>query len=121
MQKRCKVLIADDNDRARHGLRALLSVQHGIELVGEAADGLEAVQMAGEYQPDVLLMDVRMPDMDGLEAARQIKERRPEVRVVVMSMSTRHRAAALASGVDGFLRKGCSVEELLSGILGTRV
>ena len=117
MQKRCKVLIADDNDRARHGLRALLAVRQEIEIVGEAADGRQAVQMVRAYQPDVVLMDAQMPQMDGLEAARQIKARWPEVRVVVVSMYVTRRTQALAAGADAFLSKGCRVEELLDAVL----
>jgi YesN/AraC family two-component response regulator len=121
VQERCKVLIADDNDRARNGLRALLAIRQEIEIVGEAADGREAVQMVREHQPDVVLMDARMPHVDGLEATRQIKDRWPEIRVVVMSMYASHRVAALTAGAEGFLSKGCTTKELLSAILETRV
>jgi DNA-binding NarL/FixJ family response regulator len=117
MVERCKVLIADDSDRARNGLRALLAMRQEIEIVGEAADGRQAVQMVRERQPDVVLMDARMPHMDGLEATRQIKARWPEVRVVAVTMYVSRRAEAQAAGVDGFLRKGGPVEELLSAIL----
>ena len=110
MQKRCKVLIADDNDRARHGLRALLAVRQEIEIVGEAANGQQVVQMVREYEPDVVLMN-------GLEATRQIKARWPEVRVVVVSMYVTRRTQALAAGADAFLSKGCRVEELLDAVL----
>jgi DNA-binding NarL/FixJ family response regulator len=116
VQERCKVLIADDNDRARNGLRALLAMQQVLEVVGEAADGRQAVQKAKELQPDVVLMDVRMPHMDGLEATRRIKSHWPEIRVVVVSMYTTHRTQALAAGADRFLRKGCPVDELLEAI-----
>ena len=120
MQKRCKVLIADDSDRARNGLRTLLAMRQEIEIIGEAADGRQVVQMVRECQPDVVLMDARMPRMDGLEATRQIKARWPEVRVVVVTMYASHRAKARAAGADLFLRKGGPVEELLSAILGDR-
>ena len=117
MVERCKVLIADDSDRARNGLRALLAMRQEIEVVGEAADGREAVQMVGESQPDVVLMDARMPHMDGLEATRQIKARWPEIRVVVVSMYATYRTQVLAAGADRFLSKECRVEELLEAIL----
>jgi YesN/AraC family two-component response regulator len=116
VQERWKVLIADDNDRARNGLRALLAIRQEIDIVGEAADGRQAVQMVREYQPDVVLMDVRMPQMDGLEATRQIKARWPGVRVVVVSMYATHRTEALDAGADRFLSKGCPLQELLEAL-----
>ena len=117
MIEQCRVLIADDNVRARSGLRALLALRPVIEVVGEVADGGEAVQMVRDGQPDVVLMDVRMPQMDGLEATRQVKGRWPQVRVVVVSMYASHRAEALAAGADAFLVKGGPAGELLAAIL----
>jgi DNA-binding NarL/FixJ family response regulator len=117
MIEHCKVLIADDNMRARLGLRALLALRPEIAVVGEVADGGEAVRMVRDGQPDVVLMDVRMPQMDGLEATRQIKGRWPQVKVVVVSMYASHRAEALAAGADAFLVKGCPAGELLAAIL----
>jgi YesN/AraC family two-component response regulator len=117
VRKRCKVLIADDNDRTRNGLRALLAMGQEIEIVGEAVDGREAVWMVREYQPDVVLMDAQMPHMDGLEATRLIKDRQPEVRVIVLTMYPAHQADALAASADAFLVKGCTARELLEAIL----
>ena len=117
MSKQCKVLIADDNVRARLGLQALLALRPEIEVVGEIANGWEAVQRVRDHQPDVVLMDARMPQMDGLEATRQIKAHWPQVRVVVVSMYASHRAEALAAGADAFLVKGCPAGELLAAIL----
>ncbi len=117
MSERCKVLIADDNDRARLGLRALLALRPEIEIVGEAAEGEEAVQRVRDGQPDVVLMDARMPQMDGLDATRQIKAHWPQVRIVMVSMYASHRAEALAAGADAFLVKGCPAGELLDAIL----
>jgi DNA-binding NarL/FixJ family response regulator len=120
VRKRCTVLIADDNERTRNGLRALLAMRREIEIVGEAANGREAVQKTKELQPNVVLMDAQMPQMDGLEATRQIKARWSEVRVVVVTMYASHQAEAQAAGADGFLRKGDPVEEFLLAILGDR-
>jgi len=117
MSKQCKVLIADDNGRARLGLQALLVLRPEIEVVGEVANGWEAVQRVRDNQPDVVLMDARMPQMDGLEATRQIKGRWPQVRIVVVSMYASHRAEALAAGADVFLVKGCPAGELLAAIM----
>jgi len=115
--ERCKVLIADDNTRARSGLRLLLSLQPEIEVVGEAVDGLEAVDLVRDRQPNVVLMDIRMPLLDGLEATRRMKAHWPEIRVALTSMVAGHRAKALAAGADAFLVKGCPTEELLAAIL----
>ena len=114
----CKVLIADDNARARLGLRVLLGLRPEIEVIGEAADGLEALDLVRDRRPDVALMDVRMPLLDGLEATRQIKARWPQIRIILTSMVATHRAEALAAGADLFLLKGSPTEELLAAILG---
>lgn len=115
--KRCKVLIADDNLRARFGLRVLLNLRPEIEVVGEAADGLAAVDTVRDCQPTVVLMDVRMPLLDGLEATRRIKDRWPQIRIILTSMVAAHRAEALAAGADAFVVKGSPTEELLAAIL----
>jgi DNA-binding NarL/FixJ family response regulator len=112
-----RVLIADDRSRSRDGLRALLATWPEVEVVGEAADGQEAVRLVEERQPNVVLMDVRMLAMDGLEATRLIKDRWPEVRVVTLTMYASYRADALAAGADAFLVKGCPAGELLEAIL----
>jgi len=117
MEQPMRVLIADDRPRSRDGLRALLATWPEVEVVGEAADGQEAVHLVEECQPNVVLMDVRMPVMDGLEATRLIKDRWPEVKVIVLTMYATYRADALAAGADAFLVKGCPAEELLEAIL----
>jgi DNA-binding NarL/FixJ family response regulator len=89
-----------------------------VEVVGEADNGRQAVQLVEQCQPDVVLMDALMPGMDGLEATRLIKDKWPEVKVVVLTMYARYRSQALAAGADAFLVKGCPDEELLEAIVG---
>ena len=95
----------------------MLVTQPGIEIVGEAADGREAVRLVEQCQPDVVLMDLRMPVIDGLEATRTIKGRWPQVKVIVLTMYPSHQPEALAAGADVFLVKGCTTEELFQAIL----
>jgi len=118
MTMQTRVLIADDRRPSRSRLRAVLAVRPEIVIVGEAADGQEAVRLVAECRPDVVLMDARMPVMDGLEATWLIKERWPVVKVIVLTIRASYRADALAAGADTFLVKGCPAEELLEAILG---
>jgi DNA-binding NarL/FixJ family response regulator len=115
---RLQVLIVDDSPQVRQELRTLLTLAGEIEIVGEATDGLEAVRLAGALQPDVVLMDLEMPVMDGYEAARQIKSRWPACRVVALTVHGYEaaRQKASQSGVDVFLVKGVSVETLVQAI-----
>ena len=117
LEEPIRVLIADDRPRSRGGLRALLDLRPEIVVVGEAADGREAVRLVEELRPDVVLMDARMPITDGLEAARILKERWPAVKVIILTIYPAHRADALTVGADAFLVKGCTTEELLKAIL----
>jgi DNA-binding NarL/FixJ family response regulator len=117
MKQHTRVLIADDCPHSRDGLHALLVTQPEVEIVGEAADGQEAVRAVEECRPDVVLMDARMPVMDGLQATRLIKDRWPAVKVIVLTMYRSYQAGALAAGADAFLLKGFPAEELLEAIL----
>lgn len=115
---RIRVLIADDQASVRQGLKVLLAFWPNIELVGAAADGEEAVQLVEKCQPDVALLDIQMPVMDGLEATCLIKRRWPQVRIVVLTISPLHRVHALSAGADVFLVKGCAASELVRAIQG---
>jgi NarL family two-component system response regulator LiaR len=113
-----RVLLVDDHPVVRQGLRALLSTQDGIEVVGEADDGDVAVSAAERLSPDVVLMDVVMPAMDGVEALRRIVERRPETRVVMLTSYADERRAieAVDAGASGFLLKDASPRDVVSAI-----
>lgn len=112
-----RVLITDDHARSRNSLRALLATWPDIEVVGEAANGQEAVRQVKEWQPDVVLMDARMPLMDGLEATQLIKSKWPRIRVIMLTLYATYKTKALAAGADAFLCKGCSDEKLVGTIL----
>lgn len=116
MKPRVQVLIVDDRPISRNGLRALLGTLPDITIVGEAADGQEAVRLVEELEPDVVLMDVCMPVLDGLAATRIIKKRWPEVKVVVLTMYALPEHDVMAAGADAFLIKGCPSRELFGAI-----
>lgn len=113
-----RVLIADDHAIVREGLRSLLEVQSDIEIVGEAEDGQEALSMARELKPDIILMDITMPGMNGLEATRQIKRENPDVKILVLTMheGDEYFFKLLDAGAAGYLVKGCSSSELISAL-----
>ena len=119
---RRRVLIADDNPQVRQELRTLLPLVGDIEIVGEAADGQEALRLAQALQPEVVLMDLEMPVLDGYEATRQIKASSPSCRVVALTVHGYEaaRQKASRSGVDAFLVKGGSVETLVQAIAERR-
>jgi DNA-binding NarL/FixJ family response regulator len=120
MRDRIRILLADDELRARQSLRALLTTQPHVLVIGEAANGREALDQVSRDHPEVVLLDVRMPELDGLEATRQIKALWPGTRVIVHSMYPEYRAEALAAGADAFIVKGDPPDELLRLITGQK-
>lgn len=112
---RIRVLLADDHALFRRGLASLLAGRDDIEVVGEASDGEEAIARARELMPDVILMDVRMPGLGGLEATRRIKEEMPYVRIVILTVSEDEEDlfAALKGGAQGYLLKNIDPEDLI--------
>ncbi|MFF4119574.1 response regulator [Streptomyces sp. NPDC001714] len=112
------VLVVDDQQLQRYGFRVLLDSMPETEVVGEAANGVEAVRRTAELRPDVVLMDVRMPGMDGIEATRRIAEAGGRSRVLVLTTFDvdEYVHAALRAGASGFLLKDARPEELLAGI-----
>ena len=111
-----RLVIADDRPRARRALRALLATCTEFEVVGEAEDGQEAVASVERLRPNLILLDVRMPRLDGITATTRIKSRWPGVRIVAHSVAPDQREAALAAGADAFVVKGGPVEELLAAL-----
>lgn len=117
MSRPVQILIVDDQPRARLGLRALLSSWPSAGEVREAKDGREAVELVRERQPDVVLMDVRMPEMNGIQATRLIKAGWPQVKVIVLTLYGECEAEALAAGADLFIGKGEPPDRLLAALV----
>jgi two-component system NarL family response regulator len=115
--KTVRVLLVDDNRLMLEGLQGLLEA-HGLEVAGVATEGLEAVDLACALNPDVILMDVRMPGCDGLEATRQIKVRMPQARIVMLTTSAEHEDLfeAIRSGACGYLVKSIDTEALVEAL-----
>jgi len=113
-----KILLADDHDMIRSGLRALLQGEEGFVVVGEAKDGRTAVRMVGELRPQVVVMDLRMPDLNGIEATRQTLAATPNAKVIGLSGNSDQRSARemLAAGACGYVRKEAAFEELVKAI-----
>lgn len=113
-----RLLIVDDASEVRRDLRLLFSLSGAVEVAGEAANGLEALRQMDALQPDVVLLDLEMPVMDGYEAARQIKARWPACRVVAFSVYSypAARQKAAKAGVDDFVEKGAPLPEILQKI-----
>jgi DNA-binding NarL/FixJ family response regulator len=125
MTEPIRVLIADDQRVVREGLAMVLGLLPGVEVVGTAADGTEAVALAGELRPDVVLMDLRMPRCDGVEATRLLREREPAVKVVVLTTYSDDQSVldALRAGARGYLTKdagGAEIRQALQQVVDDR-
>lgn len=118
MSETLRILIADDHPLFRDGLRALLMAEPSAEVVGEASTGDEAVALAAELQPDVILMDLQMPGLDGIEATRRIVMASPHIRVLVVTMFSDDLSVfgAMRAGARGYMLKGASHAEMLAAI-----
>lgn len=118
-QARVRILIVDDSLDVLHDLHVLLEISGNIEVAGEASNGLEAVQLATKLRPDVVVMDLEMPGMNGYEATRRIKAQRRPPRVVILSVHGEPEVIdrARRAGADGFILKGTSHEVLVDAIL----
>jgi DNA-binding NarL/FixJ family response regulator len=115
--KSLKVLLTDDQPKTRRALRALLTTYPDIDIVADCGDGAQAVALANQLHPDVVVLDYRMPEMDGLEATRRIKDRWPDIGIVVLTMHPDVESQAKAARADAFLLKGCAAADLVSAVL----
>ncbi len=113
-----KILIADDHAMLREGIRALLSLQKDIEVIGEAADGKEAIDKVEQLKPDVVILDIAMPGMDGLEAARRIKKKNSMAKILILTQhdNKEYILSAIKAGMAGFVPKRALASELVSAI-----
>jgi NarL family two-component system response regulator LiaR len=113
-----RVLLVDDHAVVRRGIQALLATEPGIEVVGEATNGVEAVARAEELAPDVVLMDIKMPEMDGIEAMRMIRGKNPAIQILVLTSfsSDAKLFPAVKAGAVGYLLKSATPDELIRGI-----
>jgi DNA-binding NarL/FixJ family response regulator len=113
-----RLLLAEDHQIVREGLRSLLATAEDLRVVAEAHDGAQAAQLAQELGPDVVLMDVGLPGLNGIEATRQIRAARPDIRVLILTMHDDAATVdrALRAGAQGYMLKGCATEELCDAI-----
>lgn len=113
-----RIVLADDHKVVREGLRSLIQKQRGMEIIAEADDGRTAVRLAGELSPDVVIMDVGMPNLNGIEATRQIVAKAGNIRVIALSMHSERKFVIemLRAGASGYLLKDCAFEELVNAI-----
>jgi DNA-binding NarL/FixJ family response regulator len=113
-----RLLLADDHRIVRQGLRAILQAEVDFDLVGEAADGKEALRLAERLRPDVLVLDLMMPQLNGMEVARQVRRRWPETRIVILSMHSNEAyvVEALRAGASAYVLKESSAEQLVKAI-----
>ena len=118
MPDRYRIVIAEDYTILRHGLKALIASDSKLHVVGEAEDGRQAIQCVKHHLPDLLLIDLSMPHMNGIDALREIKREFPDIRAIVLTVhkSDEYLTAALQAGADGYVLKDASRDELLNAI-----
>jgi len=118
MSNKFRLLIVDDSSSFRKGMRALLEIQPDMQVVGEASNGSDALELIEKLQPDFILLDAQMPGMTGVEVTQQIKSRWPQVKIILMTMYADYRLQAIEAGADVFLTKGIPPEHMLSVLRG---
>ncbi len=118
MSEKIRILIADDHTIFRSGLKLLLSSEPAFEVIAEAEDGAQAIELANELEPDVLLMDIGMPGVNGYEATKQITSSKPDISILVLTMhrSEEYFFKMLDAGASGYVLKGAETEELINAV-----
>ena len=113
-----QIILADDHELVRDGIKSLLENESRFEVIDEASDGVEALQVIAKKQPDLLIVDIRMPNMNGIEVVRQLTEKYPDVKKLVLSMhdSEEYVVESIQAGADGYLLKGSSKSEFLKAL-----
>ena len=113
-----KIIIADDQDLIRESLQIILDMNADIKVIGLAKNGIKVLELIKKQMPDIILMDIRMPEMDGVSCTKEVKERYPEVKIIILTTfdDDEYVFYALKYGASGYLLKGCSVQELTSAI-----
>ncbi|MBN7814482.1 response regulator [Algoriphagus pacificus] len=113
-----QIILADDHELVRDGIKSLLENETRFEVIDEASDGVEALQVIAKKQPDLLIVDIRMPNMNGIEVVRQLTEKYPDVKKLVLSMhdSEEYVVESIQAGADGYLLKGSSKSEFLKAL-----
>lgn len=114
-----RIMVVDDQDVVRRGLSLFLAAFDDLELIGEAPNGVEAVRLCGELQPDVVLMDLMMPEMDGIQATRLIRQQYPQIQVIALTSIQDDNSVRemLEAGAIGYLLKNASIDELANTII----
>ncbi len=111
-----KVLIVDDSAAVRDALRSILTHHADFKIVGEAADGMDAIEKAGNLKPDIILIDTQMPGIDGVETTRRMKNRFPKIKILLLAVHASHLREAIAAGADGYLMKDVERKKMLKTI-----
>jgi two-component system, NarL family, response regulator NreC len=116
--KEITVVLADDHKVVRQGLRAILEAERGLRVIGEAGSGLEAIRLVERLRPNVLVLDLMIPELNGLEVTRQLKKRLPKIRIVILSMHSHESyvVEALKNGAAGYVLKDSSADELIKAV-----
>ncbi len=118
MSKQIRILLADDHNVLRQGMAQVLNAQPDMTVVAQASNGKEAITLAEQHQPDIILLDINMPEIDGVEAARQITARHPQIGIIILTMYRRddYVFEAIKAGARGYLLKEVELDELLAAI-----